>query len=270
MGDYGVRLERRGNVAVVLLDRPERRNAFNEKMWDDLDRVTSELGQKPPRAIVITGAGDKAFCAGFDVNPDNPQVERLVTAVQTHDRAPVEALLRRIRPAVDRLVFMPVPVIAAVNGIAFGGGAELALRCDMRVADPGAVISFSETRLGLMPDWGGGVALARLAGRSRAADLVLTARRVEAGEALRLGIVDRISAAGASLEEAVEIAEAISHNGPRAVRHALKVIRGAADMPLDEALEMETEEAVELTASGECYHGITAFLSKKEPEFPDI
>jgi enoyl-CoA hydratase len=270
MENYGVRLEYRGNIAVVTLDRPARRNAFNEKMWDDFERAAAALGAKPPRAVVVTGAGGKAFCAGFDVNPDNPQIERLIGAVNEHSRPPVEALLGRIRAAVDRLVFLPVPVIAAINGLAYGGGAELAVRCDLRVADPDAVICFSELKLGLMPDWGGGASLARLAGPARAADLILTARKVSADEALRLGIVNRISVPGGALAEALELAGTIARNGPRAARHALQVIRRAADMPLNEALELETAQAVELTASGECIHGITAFLLKKEPEFPDL
>ena len=124
------------------------------------------------------------FSAGFDVNPANPQITILAEAVKKRSRTAVEEVVRYIRETVDRLVALPVPIIAAINGLAFGGGAELAVRCDMRVMDPGAVICFSEVRLGLMPDWGGGVALSRLLGRSLAADLILTARRVGADEAL--------------------------------------------------------------------------------------
>ncbi len=135
--------------------------------------------------------------------------------------------------------------------------------------DPEAEICFSEVRMGLMPDWGGGVALSRLLGRSRAADLILTARRVRADEAISMGLVNRISKPGKSLDESLEIAGDISRNGPLATRASLEVIRRSPDIPFRDALELETLVASDLVASGECLHGITAFLNKKEPDFPD-
>ena len=269
MSGNGIRLERDGHIAIVTLDRPGRRNAFNEEMWNNLEDIVLELAGNLPRVVVVTGAGEKAFCAGFDINPDNPQVSGLIGAVQDHDREPVEILIQRIRGVVDGLVSLPVPVIAAMNGIAYGGGAELAIRCDLRIADPETIISFSEVRLGLMPDWGGGVSLTRLAGPSIAADLILSARRITAAEALKLGLVNRISEQGKALEDSMALAETIAGNGPRAIRHALKVIRKTPDLSLKEALDLETREAADLIASGECYHGIMAFLSKEKPEFPD-
>lgn len=269
MSSDGIDLEYRGHCAIVTLNRPGKRNAFNKKMWADLESVSRRLHDRIPRAVVITGAGDAAFSAGFDVSPDNPQVSELISAVQNRDRAPAEDLVRYIRTTVDRLVSLPVPLIAAINGLAFGGGAELAARCDMRVMDPAAVICFSEVRLGLMPDHGGGVALSRLIGRSRAADLILTTRKVSADEAFRMGLADRVSAPGKALEESLEIAGTIAKNGPRAVRSALEVIRRAADIQLRDALEFETMIAADLIASGECVHGIAAFLKKNDPEFPD-
>jgi enoyl-CoA hydratase len=266
----GVEISRpREHVAVLTLNRPHRHNTLDLAMWDALDAALEQLEQALPRALVITGAGDKAFSAGMDVNPDNPQIAGLVDGVQRHDREPGLQLLRRLRRSVDRLAGLPVPVIAALNGLAYGGGAELAARCDLRVADPAAVISFSEVRLGLMPDWGGGPALARLVGSSRAADLILTARKVAADEALALGLVNRVSAPGAALDEALELAEQIAQNGPRAVRAALELLRRAPDLPLEEALALELERAADLIASGECVHGITAFMSKQPPRFPE-
>jgi enoyl-CoA hydratase/carnithine racemase len=265
----GVLLEYRGHCAVITLNRPDKRNAFDLAMWTALESAVGRLKKKIPRAIVVTGAGERAFSAGFDVNPANPQVASLMEAVRNHDRRPVEKLISYIRQTVDDLVGLPVPVIAAINGLAYGGGAELAVRCDMRLMDPGAVICFSETRLGLMPDWGGGVALVRLVGRSKATDLILTARRVNANEALSLGLVNRVSTPGGVLDESLAVADAISKNGPRAIRASLEVIRGSADLPMREALELETSIASGLVASGECVHGISAFLSKNEPDFPD-
>lgn len=268
MPDYGIRLERRGHIALVTLNRPEKLNTFDERMWTELERVTAELASELPRAAVITGAG-RAFSAGFDVNPENPQVAELAGALEEGERAPAEKLVRRVREAVDKLVFLPVPIIAALNGIAYGGGAELATRCDIRIADPDALISFSEVRLGLMPDWGGGVALTRLLGTAKAAELILTARKVTAVEALYMGLVNKISEPGSALEESIELAELIGKNGPRAVRMALEVIRKTPDLTLEDALELETKRASDLIATGECVHGIAAFLQKKDPEFPE-
>jgi len=184
MADYGIGLEYLDHIAIIRFERPERRNAFNEVMWTEFDGIITQLKQKIPRVVILTGAGDTSFSAGFDVNVDNPQVSDLIEVIETHDRVPVEKLIRRIRSVVDRLFDLPVPIIAAVNGIAYGGGAELAVRCDMRVMNPDAVICFSEVRLGLMPDWGGAAALPRLIGPARAAEMILTAREVTSEEAL--------------------------------------------------------------------------------------
>jgi enoyl-CoA hydratase/carnithine racemase len=269
MTDGTVTLSRDGHLAVLTLDRPERRNAIGEAMWLALDERIAELEAAPPRVVVLTGAGDRAFCAGQDLGLDNPQVEGLMTAVQNHDEAPVARFLERERRVVDRLFALPVPIIAAVNGVAYGGGAELATRCDLRVFDPAAVVCFSEVVLGLMPDWGGGVALARLLGPGRAADLVLTARRVAAPEALALGLANRVSAAGNALGESVELGRAIAKNGPRAVRSALEVLRQTPALSHEDALALELRRAITLIASGECGYGIPAFMSRSEPEFPD-
>ncbi len=269
MEDPGVHRKDIGRVAVLTIHNPERRNAFNEAMWDSLEKAAADLRARMPRVVVITGAGESAFSAGFNVNPDNPQVSRLAEAVMKKEVEPVRQLIRRIRGAVDGLVSLPVPVIAAVNGIAYGGGAELASRCDMRIMDPEAEVCFSEVRLGLMPDWGGTAALSRIVGRAAATEMVLSAGKYSASECLRSGFANRVSAPGKCLEEALTLAEKIAANGPRAVRSALRVIRQSGDLPMDRALDLESEEAVTLIASGECYHGIAAFLAKKEPEFPD-
>jgi len=270
MSEEGIFLARKGNVAIVTMNRPQRRNAFNEHMFLSLARVTGELKKKLPRAIVITGGGENVFSAGFDVNPDNPWVAKLINSVEKADSAPAEDLIGRLRKIVDEFVSLPVPIIAALNGLAYGGGAELAVRCDMRVMDPDAVISFSEVRLGLMPDWGGGATLAHLIGPSRAADMILTARKVMAGEAINFGLVNRITRPGECLDEAVRLAEMISKNGPRAVSYALNLIRQSQNQSLNQSLDLEAGKAISLIVSGECFHGVAAFIEKKDPEFPDV
>lgn len=269
MGERKVLLERCGRAAILTLNRPERLNTFNLSVFEALDSVLDDIEADLPRALVITGAGDRAFSAGFDVNPDNPMVADLMRGLQNKDREPALKLLERCRRTVDRLVDLPIPVIAAINGLAYGGGAEVSSRCDLRVMDPDAVLTFSEVRLGLMPDWGGGPALARMVGRARAIDLFLTAREVGAEEALSMGLANRISEPGKVLECALSVAEEIAANGPRAVRAALKILRTTLDHSFDAALEAEINEAADLIASGECIHGITALMSKTKPDFPD-
>lgn len=268
MTEQGIFLERKGRVALVRLHRPQRQNAFDKSMFMGLGHVTRELKQNLPRVVVITGAQD-AFSAGFDVNPDNPWVAELISAVENSAKGPAEQLIRNIRAVTDEFVSLPAPIIAAVNGAAYGAGAELAVRCDLRVMDPDAVICFSEVHLGLMPDSGGGATLAHLIGASRAADLILTARKVNAEEAVFLGLANRMSRPGKCLEDALALAETISTNGPRAVRGALKVIRRSRSQSLDQSLALEAREAVSLIVSGECFHGVSAFLEKREPDFPD-
>jgi enoyl-CoA hydratase len=268
MGE-SVKVEKRDSLAIVTLCRPDRLNVFNAAMFAALEETAATLAHDPQlRAVVLTGAGHKAFSAGFDVNPDNPMVTEMARAIEQRDKGPIEHAIGAMRKAVDRFVALPVPVIAAINGNAFGGGAELAVRCDLRVMDPAAEICFSEVRLGLMPDWGGGAALVHLLGASAAADLILTARRIPADEALRMGLVNRISAPGNTLEAAVEMAEAITANGPLAVRRALEVIRAGRNLSLEATLDLERRTAIDLITSGECLHGIGAFLTGQAPVFP--
>ncbi len=269
MPDQRIVLEKREFVTIVTLNRPKRLNAFDQAMFAELAQAAAEIATEPPRAVVVTGAGERAFSAGFDVNPDNPMLAALGAAIEAQDHGTVAQAIREMRRAVDRFTALPMPVVAAINGKAFGGGAELAVRCDLRVMDPAAVLCFSEVRLGLMPDWGGGATLAALVGASRAADLILTARECSAAEALDLGVANRISAPGQALAAALDLAEAVAANGPRAVRSALAVIRGSREQPLAAALDAEEARAAELILAGECLHGIAAHLSGKAPVFPN-
>lgn len=270
MKNDGIILEKRGKVTIVTINRPQKRNAFDEGLFLQLESIASEIKSSLPRAVIITGAGDKSFSAGFDVHPDNPMVKRIIDAAAAHDLEPSKSLINAMRRSVDAFVSLPVPLIAAINGMAYGGGAELAVRCDMRVMDPDAVICFSETKLGLMPDWGGGATMTRLIGHSRAADLILTGRKVSADEAFSLGLVNRISAKGNALNESIEIAEKIAQNGPRAIRSSLSIIRQSSNTTSSELLKLEALLAAELISSGECFYGVGAFLEKRDPDFPDI
>ncbi len=269
MVESKVQLEIKNKIALVTMNRARKKNAFDESMFTALEHVTDELKHNLPRVIIITGDGDEAFCAGFDVHPENPLVAAFLEVLGNKDIEAARKLVARIRKAVDEFISLPVPTIAAINGLAYGGGMELATRCDLRVMDRTAQLCFSEVRLGLMPDWGGGAYLTKLVGSAIASDLILTARTVNAEEALKIGLVNRVSEEGRSVDEALNLAEQIAQNGPKAIRYALAVIRKSQDLSLGKALELEAEMAAELIVSGECVHGITAFMEKKKPEFPD-
>ncbi len=269
MSEHFFHLEKKKGIAIVIIDRPQRSNAFNEAMWNEFEETTEKLAKNLPRVVILTGTGG-IFSAGFDVNPDNPMIADAMKAISSGKRLPIEKLVGRMREVVDRFSSLPVPIIAAINGKAYGGGAELAIRCDLRLIEPDGVICFSELRLGLMPDWGGCAVLPRLVGPAHAADLILTARKVLAKEALSMGLVNRISSSNQVLYEAIELADQIAGNGPSAVQSALEVIRSSRSLSLSESLDMEMEKAISLIESGECFHGISAFLSNKTPEFPEI
>ncbi len=257
-------------IAIVTFNRPDRRNAMNRDVLDQLVRVTARLKKESPRAVILTGKGEKAFSAGFDVNLDNPMAMGMFEAISGKDREKAQVLVNRLRDAVDGFIALPVPIIAAVNGIAYGGGAEIAARCDMRVVGQSAVFCFSEVTLGLMPDFGGGSKLSKLIGPARAADLILTARKVHAEEALALGLANRICGDADVLDTALALGRSIAKNGPRAVRSALSVIRQSMNQTLDDSLAYEKQQTVSLILSGECLHGVAAFLEKRVPDFPDF
>jgi enoyl-CoA hydratase/carnithine racemase len=174
-----------------------------------------------------------------------------------------------MRTAVDRLTGLPIPVIAGITGDAYGGGAELAIRCDMRLMAADARVCFSEVALGLMPDWGGGVALPRLVGRARAAELILSGKPVSAEAAAAMGLVNRVCGADDVVPEALALGRRIAANGPLAVRKALSIIRDTPDLSESAALDLESRRAVDLIMTGECVNGITAFLSGEKAEFPE-
>lgn len=265
-----VTLTRQERLAIVLLKRPDRQNMLDHEMVEQLGSVAEELERHLPRAVVVTGAGD-TFSNGLDLNPTtNPAVEALLHAVQRHDRPAIEDLLDRTRSAVDRLTGLPIPVIAAVNGPAWGAGAELALRCDLRVMDGSATLCMIGVRMGLTPVLGGGPALTRLVGPARAADILLTARKVPAIEAFSLGLANRVTEPGQALDTALRLAFSISRNGQHAVRAALRLVRDSAGLDTSAAVALERDAAAHVIQSGDFLIAMRAALNKTEAVFPDV
>jgi len=248
-----LRCEDRGPVRVLTIDGEARMNVLSRALVAELAaearRAAAEDGV---RAVVVTGAGARAFCAGANLKERRGWTED-----------DVRRWLVELHAGLRELERCPKPWIAAVNGLALGGGCELALACDLRVLDPAAQMALTEVRIGIIPGGGGTVRLARVIGLGRARDLVLTARRVEAEEALQIGLANRISAAGDSVSAAVALGNEIAANAPIAVAAAKASLEEAWDLALDEALAREREHYDKALRSEDRLEGLAAFAEKR-------
>ncbi len=259
MGDTPqyVRVEVDRPFATVTIDRPETLNAIDEITLRQLDEVVAALDADDAiRVVVVTGAGEKAFVAGGDI----AAMQRMtVREGERFVRAGHDVLLRieRSRPV----------VIAAINGHALGGGTELALACDIRVASDRATFGLPETTIGLFPGWGGTQRLLRTVGIGRAKDLVFTGRRIGADEAYRIGLADYVVPHDELLVRVREVGERIVANGPVAVAQAKKALNHGAQTSLDQALAIEIEAWLVNFGTTDRVEGLLAFLEKRPPEF---
>ena len=253
-----IRVERRGSVGVVTIDRPDQRNALARQTVLDLGRVGRELGADGSvRLVVLTGSGDKAFCAGADLK------ER---ATMTDDA--VREMLALYRSELAWLDRSPFPVVAALNGAALGGGLELALACDLRIAAPHAVMGLPETSLGILPAAGGTQRLPRIVGYSKALELVLLGTRLGAEEALAIGLVNRVATGGTPVvDDALAWLSPITEGAPIAQRAALSALRAARDRSLDEGLDLERRLYEDCLASEDRREALAAFAAKRKPVF---
>ena len=258
MTEAGVRLERRGGIALVTLDRPERMNALSRSLVARFGELGRELmTQSDVRLVIVTGSGDKAFCAGADLK------ERATMSVDE-----VRALLLAYESELGWLEVIEAPTLAAINGVALGGGLELALLCDLRVATEHAVLGLPETSLGVIPAAGGTQRLPRLLGEPRAKELILRAARLTAPEALILGLVNQIMPKSDDfLREVMAWAEPILSGAPLAIRGALKAMRGANARDLREGLALERAEYEACLDSEDRIEALAAFAEKRKPSF---
>jgi len=243
-------------VAEILLDRPEAMNALSTAMAARLAEVCAGLAaDREIRAIVLAAAGH-AFCVGADLKERAAMSDAALMAQRPVFRAAFGAVLA-----------LPQPVIAAVHGYALGGGCELALSCDLIVADETAVFGLPETTVGLVPGGGGTQLALRRLGPGRAADLVLTGRRVDAAEAERLGLADRLVPTGGAAEISRELALRIAANSPVAVVNAKRALRQGAGVPLAVGLEVEDSAWRAAAFSADRKEGIAAFVQKRNPQW---
>lgn len=253
-----VTLSRSGSAAIVTLNRPDRRNALDRATVRELGRLGRELTVDPGiRAVVLTGAGVRAFCAGADLKEREGMSE-----------ADVREMLDLYRTELAWLGAAPFPVIAALNGPALGGGLELALTCDLRTAASHAVLGLPETSLGIVPGAGGTQRLPRLIGVPRALELVLLGRRLSAEEALAWGLVNRVAPPeSALLDDTLAWLAPVLEGAPLALRAALDAVRAATSLPLDAGLDAERHAYEQCLTSEDRREALRAFAEKRNPVF---
>lgn len=256
--DSFIRYTKEGRVALVTLDRPPV-NALTLEMALELGRaVEAAAGDAEISVVVLTGAGGKAFAAGADIRE-----------MAGLDRASGRGLAQAGHGVIARLAGLAQPVLCAIEGVCLGGGCEIALACDMRVAAGGARIGLPEVSLGTIPGWGGTQLLPRLIGRSAALRLLLTAEPVDAQEALRIGLVDRVVPAGQALAATMETARRIAGFGRLAVQAAKRCAVEGLRTPPEEGLRMEVEAFSRLCDTEDMKEGLRAFLEKRRAVFKD-
>jgi len=245
-----------GQITTIRLANPPL-NLVTVELTRSLDRALASIeGDPDVRCVVLTGTGDRAFCAGSDVK----EFESLRGRVGEGKLLLEKAVYRRIAR-------LPVPTIAAIQADALGGGLELALCCDLWGADERAKLGLPEVRLGVMPGSGGTQRLPRIVGIAKAKELILMGEIISASDALEIGLVNRVAAAGRAVDDAMTMAETIAERGPLAVREAKQVLDLAGDMPLDEGMARELDASERIFASRDMLEGAQAFFEKRPPRF---
>ena len=252
-----VRLARREEFALLTLDRPESLNALSDATLGEIAAAFDDVARSDARALLITGAGDKAFCAGADI-------KELVGRPLAADLAAAE----RGQALFARLDDFPILSVALLNGLALGGGCELALACTFRLASPKVRLGLPEIKLGLIPGYGGTQRLPRLVGEGRAQEIVLSGRMVNADEALRIGLVDRIIE-GDLIEAGIAFASTMTQHSLRALSFARRAVRSAAELPLAEGLKIEAQLSTLAYRTHDAEEGLSAFLEKRKAKFED-
>jgi enoyl-CoA hydratase/carnithine racemase len=256
--DYrNLRVEKREGVAVLTVNRPDKLNALNDETMAELDAAFAALGADPEvRGVILTGAGEKAFVAGADISELATQ-----SPVDGQERS------RRGQEILDRIENLDKPVVAAVNGFALGGGCELAMACHVRVAAEGARLGTPEVRLGLMCGYAGTQRLPRLVGKGRALEMLLTGEPIDAQEAHRIGLVNRVVPKDRLLAESEALLRKMLGNGPLSLRFTMRAVRAGLEMPFPEAQYLEATLFGLICTTEDMKEGTRAFLEKRAAKF---
>lgn len=251
-------IEDRGAVRVITINRERKLNALNHGVLTDLERAITETDAAASvAAVVLTGKGDKAFIAGADIKE-----------LSALDPQGAKEQVRFGQRVFARFASFRCPVVAAINGYALGGGLELALACQLRVAAKTARMGLPEVKLGIIPGYGGTQRLQRIIGSARALELILSGEPIDAERALAWGLVNRIAETPAdTVDVALALLEPVLKRGPLAVRAALEANRRGADLPLAEAMRVEADLFALLSATSDMHEGMQAFLDKRHPKF---
>jgi enoyl-CoA hydratase len=250
-------LDRDGSVAIITINRPKVLNALNAQTLDELRRTVLSLRHdEAVRSVIVTGAGEKAFIAGADINE---------LSVQTPVGGRQHALSGQ--HILDLIENMGKPVIAAINGFALGGGCELALACTIRIAADTAKLGQPEINLGIIPGYAGTQRLARLVGRGRAMELLLTGEHISAQEAHRLGLVNRVVPAAELMNEARKLAATLAAKAPVAVKYIIDAVNKGLEMPFPDAQMFEATLFGLVSTTEDMREGTRAFLEKRKAEF---
>lgn len=251
-----IMLEKKGHVAVATIQRPKALNALNSQVLEDLNEMLDQVSaDKEIRALVLTGSGEKAFVAGADIGE-----------MSTLTKAGGEAFGKKGNDVFRKLETLAIPVIAAVNGFALGGGCELAMSCDIRICADTAVFGQPEAGLGITPGFGGTQRLARLVGPGMAKQMIYTARNIKADEALRIGLVNAVYPAAELMAAAEKMAETIAQNAPIAVQACKKAINEGLDVDMDAAVVIEEKLFGSCFETADQREGMGAFLEKRKHE----
>ena len=250
----------RDGIALITLDRPDAMNAFDWGMLDGLSSALDRAGRSEKvRGIIITGAGEKAFSAGADIS-----------VFQKASPEEIRALSRRAVTVFGKASSIGTPTLAAINGYALGGGLELAESCMLRVAVEGALLGHPEVRIGAVAAWGGTTRLPRLVGMGRAAEMLLTGKTVTAGEAFRMGLVNRVTTAESLMEEAEALLREVMECSPLAVSYTWEAMRRGMDVTLEQALETGVDFFGLAAGTDDFREGTGAFLAKRKPYYKGL
>ncbi|HEY0590145.1 MAG TPA: enoyl-CoA hydratase-related protein [Thermoanaerobaculia bacterium] len=252
-----VKTENRDGILVVTIDRPKVLNALNAETVEEIGRIFAEArGDAAVKAVIVTGGGEKAFVAGADIN-ELAQKDP-ISGKETSERG---------QEIFGRIEKFPKVVIAAINGFALGGGCELALACHIRIASERAQIGLPEVTLGIIPGYGGTQRMARLLGKGKALELILTGDRIAAADAERIGLVNRVVPAEQLMSAAEEMARKIVSRGPVAVRAAIEAVNAGLEMAFDDGQFLEATLFGLLCATDDTKEGLRAFIEKRPAEF---